>query len=69
MLPSFKADPNDALSVAFAALRQPDLAVVRGEDHAQILRMLAKRHLELTGLRTQAVCPSTQCWCCCDQGE
>ena len=53
---SQKNDPNDALSVAVAALRQPDLAVVRGEDHAQILRMLAKRHLELTGLRTQAVC-------------
>jgi len=53
---SDKNDPNDALSVAVAALRQPGLAVVRREDHAQILRMLAKRHLELTGLRTQAVC-------------
>jgi transposase len=49
---SDKNDPNDALSVAVAALRQPGLAVVRREDHAQILRMLAKRHLELTGLRT-----------------
>jgi transposase len=29
---------------------------VRREDHAQVLRMLAKRHLELTSLRTQAVC-------------
>jgi transposase len=53
---SDKNDPNDARSVAIAALRQPDLAMVRGEDHAQILRMLAKRHLELTALRTQAVC-------------
>ena len=53
---SDKNDPNDARSVAIAALRQPGLAVVRREDHAQILRMLAKRHLELTGLRTQAVC-------------
>lgn len=53
---SQKNHPNDALSVAVAALRQPYLAVVRGEDHAQILRMLAKRHPELTGLRTQAVC-------------
>ena len=53
---SNKNDSNDARSVAIAALRQPGLAVVRREDHAQILRMLAKRHLELTGLRTQAVC-------------
>jgi transposase len=53
---SDKNDPNDARSVAIAALRQPGLAVVRGEDHTQVLRMLAKRHLELTGLRTQAAC-------------
>lgn len=53
---SNKNDPNDARSVAIAALRQSGLAVVRREDHGQILRMLAKRHLELTGLRTQAVC-------------
>lgn len=53
---SDKNDPNDARSVAIAALRQPGLARVRREDHVQVLRMLAKRHLELTALRTQAVC-------------
>ncbi len=53
---SDKNDPNDARSVAIAAFRQSGLAVVRREDHAQVLRMLAKRHLELTSLRTQAVC-------------
>ena len=53
---SDKNDPNDARSVAIAALRQPGLARVRREDHAQVLRMVAKRHLELTSLRTQAVC-------------
>ncbi|MCH8984146.1 MAG: transposase, partial [Acidobacteria bacterium] len=53
---SDKNDPNDARSVAIAALRQPGLAVVRGEDHTRVLRMLAKRHLELTALRTQAAC-------------
>ena len=53
---SDKNDPNDARSVAIAALRQPGLAVVRREDHVQVLRMLAKRHRELTSLRTQAVC-------------
>ncbi len=53
---SDKNDPNDARSVAIAALRQPGLAVVRPEDHTQVLRMLAKRHLELTSLRTQTAC-------------
>jgi transposase len=53
---SDKNDPNDARSVAIAALRQPGLAVVLREDHTQVLRMLAKRHLELTSLRTQAAC-------------
>jgi transposase len=53
---SEKNDPNDARSVAIAALRQPSLAVVRREDYVQVLRMLAKRHRELTSLRTQAVC-------------
>jgi transposase len=53
---SDKNDPNDARSVAIAALRQPSLTRVRREDHAQVLRMLSKRHHELTALRTQAVC-------------
>ncbi len=53
---SQKSDPNDARSVAIAALRQPGLHPVAPENHAQVLRMLAKRHLELTSLRTQAVC-------------
>ncbi len=53
---SDKNDPNDARSVAIAALRQPTLTRVRPEDYAQVLRMLSKRHHELTSLRTQAVC-------------
>ncbi len=53
---SDKNDPNDARSVAIAALRHPTLTTVRREDHVQVLRMLAKRHRELTSLRTQAVC-------------
>ena len=56
VLSSGHSNKNDARSVAIAALRHPALAVVRREDHAQVLRMLAKRHLELTALRTQAVC-------------
>ena len=53
---SQKNDPNDARSVAIAALRRDGLAEVRREDDAAVLRMLAKRHRELTALRTQAVC-------------
>ncbi len=53
---SNKNDPNDARSVAVAALRRDGLAAVHREDDAAILRMLAKRHRELTALRTQAVC-------------
>ena len=53
---SQKNDPNDARSVAIAALRRDGLGEVKREDEAAILRMLAKRHRELTALRTQAVC-------------
>jgi transposase len=53
---SDKNDPNDARAVAIAALRQSGLAVVHLEDHTAVLRMVAKRHLELTSLRTQAAC-------------
>ncbi len=53
---SDKNDPNDARAVAIAALHQPGLAVVCLEDHTAVLRMVAKRHLELTALRTQAAC-------------
>ena len=53
---SQKNDPNDARSVAIAALRRESLAEVKREGGAAVLRMLAKRHRELTALRTQAVC-------------
>ena len=54
---SQKNDPNDARSVAIVALRQPNLRVVTAEDHVAVLRMLAKRHKQLAGLKTQAACP------------
>ncbi len=53
---SQKNDPNDARSVAIAALRAPGLRVVEAEDHVAVLRMLAKRHKQLAGLKTQAGC-------------
>ena len=51
---SQKNDPNDARSVAIVALRQSGLRVVETEDHVAVLRMGAKRHKQLAGLKTQA---------------
>lgn len=51
-----KTDPHDARAAAVVALRHPKLRAVAGEDHVSILRLLAKRHHDLTAQRTQAVC-------------
>lgn len=51
-----KNDSNDALSTAIAGMRHCGLRQVRGDDHTAVLRLLAARHHDLTGLRTQAVC-------------
>jgi transposase len=53
---SDKTDPNDALSVAIAALRAPALREVRAADHAEILRLLAKRNIDIGNQRTRVVC-------------
>ena len=44
---SNKNDPNDARSVAIAALRSPGLATVEAADHRVVLRILAKRNPDL----------------------
>jgi transposase len=48
---SQKNDPNDARSVAIAALRSDRLARVRPDDHARVLGLLAKRHRDMARLR------------------
>jgi transposase len=53
---SDKNDPNDALSVAVAALRTPALREVVAADHAQVLRLLAKRNIDVGSHRTRVVC-------------
>ena len=53
---SDKTDPNDALSVAIAALRAPALREVRAADHAEIMRLLAKRNIDIGSHRTRVVC-------------
>jgi len=51
-----KNDPNDAFSVAVAALRSPAPRPVLAEDHAVVLKVWAKRHRDLARLRNQACC-------------
>ncbi len=53
---SNKNDPNDARSVAVAALRSKDLRPVVAEDHAAVLKLWAKRRRDLGSLRTQVAC-------------
>jgi hypothetical protein len=48
---SGKNDPNDARSVAIAALRAPVLVPVRAEDHRSVLRLLSRRHTQLSWTR------------------
>jgi transposase len=53
---SNKNDPNDARSVAVAALRSPIRRQVGADDHAAVLRVWSRRHRQLSSLRTQAAC-------------
>ena len=53
---SNKNDPNDALSVAVAALRAPALRSVQAADHGEVLRLLAKRNRDIGNHRTRVVC-------------
>jgi transposase len=51
-----KNDPNDARSVAIAALRSPAVKPVAVEDHQAVMKLWAKRHRDLGRARTQLVC-------------
>jgi transposase len=53
---SNKNDPNDAHSVAVAALRTPRLAAVARADHVGVLRLLAKRNNDLGRARNKTAC-------------
>ena len=50
---SNKNDPNDARSVAVAALRSPNLIEVVAEDHGAVMKVWAKRHRDLGRHRTR----------------
>ena len=51
-----KNDPNDARSVAVAALRSKAQRPVIAEDHAAVLKVWARRHRDLSRARNQAAC-------------
>src|SRR6185437_6755715 len=51
-----KNDPNDARSVAVAALRSADVREARRDDHAAVLKLWSKRYRDLGRARTQVAC-------------
>ncbi len=48
-----KNDPNDAFSVAVAALRSPGVREASCDDHAAVLKIWSKRYKDLGRTRTQ----------------
>jgi transposase len=53
---SSKNDPNDALSVAVAALRSRTRRPVSADDHAAVLRVWSRRHRDLGRAKNQVAC-------------
>ena len=51
-----KNDPNDARSVAVAALRSSRVSEASLDDHTVVLRVWARRYRDLGRLRTQVMC-------------
>ena len=51
-----KNDSHDARSAAIVGIRNRRLCPVAPENHAEVLRMAAKRHHDLTARRTQSIC-------------
>ena len=58
-----KNDPNDARSVAVAALRSAEVREARRDDHAAVLKVWSKRYRDLGRVRTQVACRLHQVLC------
>jgi transposase len=58
-----KNDPNDARSVAVAALRSAEVREARRDDHAAVLKVWSKRYQDLGRARTQVACRLHQALC------
>ena len=55
--------PNDAFSVAVAALRSPGVREASRDDHATVLKIWSKRYKDLSRTRTQVACRLHQVLC------
>jgi transposase len=51
-----KNDPNDARSVAIAALRSPDVRAVTAEGDTAVIKLWARRHRDLSRARNRIAC-------------
>jgi transposase len=58
-----KNDPNDARSVAVAALRSAGVREATRDDHAAVLKVWSKRYQDLGRARTQVACRLHQVLC------
>jgi transposase len=58
-----KNDPDDARSVAVAALRSAGVREVCRDDHAAVLKVWSKRYRDLGRVRTQVACRLHQVLC------
>jgi transposase len=58
-----KNDPNDARSVAVAALRSAGVREARRDDHVAVLKVWSKRYGDLGRARTQVACRLHQVLC------
>ena len=58
-----KNDPNDARSVAVAAVRSAQVREARRDDHATVLKVWSKRYQDLGRARTQVACRLHQVLC------
>ena len=56
-----KNDPNDARSVAVAALRSAGVGEACPDDHATVLKIWSKRYKDLGRARTQVACRLPRC--------
>lgn len=51
-----KNDPNDARSVAVAALRSPSLQEIGPDSHSTVMKIWARRHRDLSRTRNRIAC-------------
>jgi transposase len=58
-----KNDPDDARSVAVAALRSAQVREAQRDDHAAVLKVWSKRYQDLGRARTQVACRLHQVLC------